>query len=291
MPTVPVVDAHVHLWDPEQFRMSWLDSTPLLNQRYLLPEYEEHTRGIDIQSMVYMQVEVETPYAYLEAAFVCELAKQDRRIQAIVAWAPLEYGDRSRVFLEALVRLSPLIKGIRRIIQFETDPGFCLRTDFVRGVHILSEYGLTFDICIDHRQMSNAIALVRQCPNTSFILDHIGKPDIRNHAIEPWKRQLVEMAGLPNVACKISGLVTEANHNAWTPEDLRPFIGHVLDCFGEDRVLFGSDWPVVLQASAYDRWADTLNDLSSHLSSVARAKLWVENARRIYRLPKASTCD
>ena len=141
MPNVPIVDAHVHLWDPERFRMSWLDPTPLLNRRYLLPEYREHTSGIDVASMVYLQVEVEPPYAYLETAFVRDLAADDPRLQAIVAWAPLEHGDHSRAFLEALLGLTPLVKGIRRIIQFEPDMQFCLRPEFVRGVQILPSTG------------------------------------------------------------------------------------------------------------------------------------------------------
>ena len=117
------------------------------------------------------------------------------------------------------------------------------------------------------------------------MLDHIGKPDIRNHLLDPWREQIAALAGFPNVWCKISGLVTEADHRAWTPDDLRPYVEHVLACFGEDRVLFGGDWPVVLRASPYARWVDTLDGLTAHLSPKTRRKLWAENARRFYRLP------
>ena len=195
----PIVDTYLHLWDPNHFRMSWLDANPLLNKPYLLDGYREHTAGIDIEAMVYLQVEVETPYALLEAQWVAQRAVEDPRIKGIVPWAPLEYGDRSRAFLDALLAASPLVRGIRRIIQYEPDMDFCLRPDFVCSVQILPEYNLSFDICIDHRHLPNTIELVRQCPDTRFILDHIGKPDIKNHALDPWRAGIKTLAGFPNV--------------------------------------------------------------------------------------------
>lgn len=287
MPDFPIVDAHLHLWTPDHFRMSWLDSNTLLNKAYGLVEYRQQTEGIAIAAMVYLQVEVETPYALLEAQWVAEQADQDPRIQGIVPWAPLEYGERARAFLVALKRLGPLIKGIRRIIQFEPEIDFCLRPDFVHGVQILPEYDLSFDICIHHGQLANAIALVRQCPQTSFILDHIGKPDIKNHLLDPWREQMRELASFPNVVCKISGLVTEADHDRWTMDDLGPYVAHVLEVFGEDRVVFGGDWPVALQASSYAHWVSTLDILTGQLSETAKHKLWAENACRFYRLQSA----
>jgi L-fuconolactonase len=284
MPDFPIIDAHLHLWDPARFRMSWLDNNPVLEQRYELAEYREHTKNIAVEAMVYLQTEVETPYAFLEAQWIVNLAKSDSRIQGIVPWAPLEYGERARAFLAALKELDPRIKGVRRIIQFEPDLAFCLQPDFIRGVQILPEYGFSFDICIDYRHMANTITLVRQCPNTSFILDHSGKPNIREHMLDPWREQMQELASFPNVMCKVSGLVTEADHAHWTPADLAPYVSHVLAVFGEDRVAFGGDWPVVLQASSYARWVETLDALTEHLSPQAKRKLWAENARRFYRL-------
>ena len=219
MPDFPIVDAHLHLWDPGHFRMSWLDGNALLNKTYGLGEYRQHTDGIPIEAMVYLQVEVETPYALLEAQWAVQRARQDPRIQGIIPWAPLEYGERARAFLAALQQTSPLIKGIRRIIQFEPDITFCLHPDFVRGVQILPEYGFSFDICINHLQLANTLELVRQCPDTRFILDHIGKPDIQSHLLDPWRDQIHSLASFPNVVCKVSGLVTEADHAHWMPED------------------------------------------------------------------------
>ena len=284
MPHVPIVDAHVHLWDPQHFRMTWLDGNEALDRRYDASDYRAHTRDIPIEAMVYLQVEVEPPYALLEARWAEDQAMRDPRIQGIVPWAPLEYGERARTFLAALVEIGPLVKGIRRIIQFESDLDFCLRPEFVRGVQLLPEYGLSFDLCINHRQLANTIELVRQCPDTSFILDHIGKPNIQGHVLDPWRDEIRELASFPNVMCKVSGLVTEADHRSWTRDDLAPYVVHVLDVFGEDRVVFGGDWPVVLQAASYHRWIDTLDDLIAGLSEQARRKLWALNARRFYRL-------
>lgn len=284
MPPVSIVDAHLHLWDPERFRMPWLDGDATLERPYGPDKYAAHTAGLPIEAMVYLQVDVEPAYGLLEAAWVAALARDEPRLRAIVAWAPIEHGRRARAYLDALVATSPLITGVRRILQGEPDPAFCLRPDFVEGVRLLPEYGLSFDICIYHHQLPGAIELARRCPETRFMLDHIGKPDIRTGAIEPWRAQIAELAALPNVSCKISGVATEADHASWTAETIAPYIAHALEAFGEDRVAFGGDWPVALLATSYRRWVDTLDALTAHLSDAARRKLWAENARRFYRL-------
>ena len=283
MPDCPIVDAHLHLWDPGHFRMTWLDGDDVLNKPYGLAEYREHTAGLPIEAMVYLQVDVEPPYALLEAEWAVERAREDPRLQAIVAWAPLEHGEHARSFLHALVRIDTRIKGVRRILQSEPDD-FGTRPDFVRGVRLLPEYGLSFDICISHRQLKGAIELVRACPETAFMLDHIAKPNIREHVLDPWREDMRELASLPNVSCKISGVTTEADHGAWTPDDIAPYVLHAIDVFGEDRVAFGGDWPVALLATSYRRWVETLDALTTGLSPAARAKLWADNARDFYRI-------
>jgi L-fuconolactonase len=284
MPDFPLIDAHVHLWNPAHFRISWLDGDDLLNQCYTLPEYYEHTKSIAVEAMVYIEVNVNPGYALLEARWAAERAEDDLRLQGIVAWAPLEDGDQVRSYLDALVKIDPRIKGVRRIVQSEPDHNFCIRPAFIRGTQLLASYGLSCDICINYRQLSSAIKLVQQCPDTAFMLDHIAKPDIKAYMIEPWRQQISELASFPNVFCKVSGLVTEADHLQWQADSLAPYIEHVLATFGEDRVVFGGDWPVVLHASSYKRWVETLDQLSAHLSDEAKHKLWAENARRFYRL-------
>ena len=281
---LPIVDAHVHLWNPEQFSMPWLAEVPDLHRPYGLQDYREQTGGLPITGIVYVEVGVEPHEALREARHVVELAREEPRLQAVVAAAPVERGTAVREHLESLVAISPLIKGVRRNLQDETESDFCLRPDFVAGVLLLAEFNLSFDICIKYWQLPHVTELVRRCPHTTFILDHLGKPDIKQRSLDPWQAELRKLAGLPNVACKISGMVTEADHAGWQPADLEPFIEVVLEAFGEDRVLFGSDWPVALLASSYRRWYETLEALTASLPISARLKLWAENARRFYRI-------
>jgi L-fuconolactonase len=284
MPNFPIVDTHLHLWNPRYLRYPWLDDIPLLNKPYLLDDYNKATGPVQVEKMVFLQCECEPAQFMQEAAWVTEQAKIDPRIQGIVPWAPLEDGDAARPALETLAQ-NPLIKGVRRIIQFEPDPEFCLRPDFVRGVQALSDYGFSFDICIHEGQMANTVKMVALCPDVHFILDHIGKPQIKNHLMEPWRTEIRKLAAFPNVWCKISGLVTEADHQKWTPADLRPYIDHVIESFGFERVIYGGDWPVAFQATEYPRWVSTLEDAVAGASEREVRALFHDNAIAFYRLP------
>jgi L-fuconolactonase len=284
MPDFPIIDAHVHLWDPARYNIPWLQGVPALNKPHGLAEYAEATRGIRVEGLVYLEIDIAPAYALLEAQHLARLAAQELQILGIVAHAPVEDGERVRVFLEALVELGPKIKGIRRLTQGLPDPEFCLRPGFIQGVKLLPKYGLSCDLCCTYRELGPTVELVRQCPETSFILDHIGKPNIRGGEMSPWAEQLAALASLPNTVCKISGVTTEAHLDSWTIDDVKPYVLHALEVFGEDRVVFGSDWPVVLNAASYQRWVDTLDELTVDLSDGVKRKLWSENARRFYRL-------
>jgi len=280
----PIIDSHVHLWDPERVRIPWLDGVPPINKRYDLADYRAATEGQDIAGLVYLQVEVAPPYALIEARDLVELARANPIIKAVVAWAPLEFGEQTRYFLEELTSLGPEIRGIRRIVQDEPDPEFCLQPDFIAGNQLLAEFGMTSDLCCNFRQLGPITELVRQCPQTQFILDHIAKPNIAGDEMEPWATQMRKLASVPNVVCKISGVATEAKHDSWDVDEIKPYILHALECFGEDRVVFGSDWPVATLAVGYGNWVGILADLTSDWSALARQKLFHDNAARFYRI-------
>ena len=283
MPNFPIVDAHLHLWDLGRLRYPWLAGVPLLNRNHLIADYRRACGPVQVAKMVFLQCECDVAQFQQEAAWVTDIAREDPRIRGIVAWAPLEKGDAAGPDLARLAA-NPLVKGVRRIIQFEPDMDFCLRPDFVRGVQLLARRGLNFDLCINHRQLANTLKLVRQCPKVNFILDHIGKPDIKAGLLDPWHAELRELAQFENVWCKLSGLVTEADFARWTPADLQPYLDHVVDCFGGDRVMFGGDWPVSTQATDYPRWVTTLDDALHGCSPDELHKIYVRNAEDFYRV-------
>jgi L-fuconolactonase len=279
MPEGTIVDSHVHLWDPRRFRMPWLDDNSALRRPFGLAEFAEHTRGVPVDTLVYVQVDATPAYGLLEAR-----AAVEQNVAGVVAWAPVEDGAIAASYLDALTEMGSRIKGVRRLLQSEDDPEFLIAPSFLEGLRILPRYGLSFDICIRNDQLARSIDMVRACPETQFILDHLGKPNAREHRLQPWRDQLTELSALPNVVCKISGLVTEADHASWSIEDVEPYVSHALEVFGEERVLFGGDWPVVTLASTYRRWVDTLEELTRNLSPTAKRNLWADNARRVYRL-------
>jgi L-fuconolactonase len=283
MPSFPIVDTHLHIWDLGRLKYPWLANVPMLNRNHLIEDYRRACGAVQVAKMVFVQCECEPAQSQQEAEWVSEVARQDERIRGIVAWAPLENGLEAEPDVARLAG-NPLVKGIRRIIQFEADIGFCLRPDFVRGVQLLHACGLTFDLCINHLQLANTTKLVRQCPDVAFVLDHIGKPDIKSGLMDPWRDQLRALASLDNVWCKLSGLATEADHAKWTPAQLRPYIDHVIDCFGLDRVMFGGDWPVSTQATDYPRWVATLDEALRGCSVDELQKVYVRNAEAFYRI-------
>lgn len=287
MPTLSLVDSHVHFWNPARLRYGWLEQAGKLNRPYLPVDLDEalKTTPARLEKIVFVEAGRDPAQNVDEARWIGELAAKDPRIQGIVAHAAVERGGAVRDELAALARY-PLVKGVRRLLQDETDVAYCLRPAFVEGVQALHDFGFTFDLCIFHPQLAAVLELVRRCPKVDFVLDHLGKPGVRAGLHEPWKKELRELAALPNVVCKLSGLTTEADHATWTAEQLRPYLEHVLECFGYDRVLFGSDWPVSTLATTYARWVETLIALCdrARATDAQRRQLFQGTAERLYRL-------
>ena len=284
MPDFPIVDTHVHLYDVQRLRYGWMNDAPQLNRTSLPADFDAARGPVRVERMVFVEVAVDAGLHLAEAEFVQELADRDPRIGGMVAHLPVERGEAIEPELIALERHKAL-RGIRRLIQDERDPSMCVEPGFIAGVRLLGRHGLSFDICIRHWQMVYAIELVRRCPEVQFVLDHIGKPDIRRGLREPWWSQMRALASLPNVACKISGVATEADHRNWTKDQLKPYVAHAIDCFGFDRAMFGSDWTVMELATRYPDWVALVDETIAGASAAEKRKLYRDNAIRIYRLP------
>lgn len=283
MPPFPIVDTHVHFWDTNKLTYGWLNGIPLLNKPHLLADFDAACGDVAVGKMVFVQADVVPSQSLAETAWVTELAATDSRLAGIVAHVPLEVGTAVQSHLEQLAQ-NPLVKGVRRLIQSEPDPEFCLQPSFVQGVKMLPHYNLSFDICIVHSQLASVIKLVAQCPNVRFVLDHIGKPDIKSQLFDPWRQEIKLLSLFPNVWCKLSGLATEADHDHWQSGDLKPYIDHVVGCFGFERIMYGGDWPVSRLASSYPRWVQTLEEVLAGFSTLESQQLFVSNGSTFYNL-------
>lgn len=284
MPEFPVIDSHVHLYDINRLRYAWLSGVPQINRTYLLADFDAARASVAVERIVFAEVDVDPGLHVQEAAFVQELADKDARLAGMVAHAPVEKGAAVEDDLAALSRFATL-RGIRKLIQGTLDPGFCLEPGFIEGVKRVGRHGLSFDICIKHWAMAYALELVRRCPDVSFVLDHIGKPDIRHGLCEPWWDQIAELARLPNVVVKLSGVITEADHAQWTREQVMPYVARVIECFGFDRVMYGSDWTVAELTHRYPTWVEILDEVVAGATVRERRALYRDTAIRIYRLP------
>lgn len=283
MISFPVIDTHVHLLDQNLFSYSWASGAPKLARDWTLDHLIAAAKPYEIEGTVFVEVDVDHPDYMKEARWVQAIADRDPRMKACVACLPVEKGLTIEREMEELAAL-PVARGVRRLIQNQPDPEFVLQKDFIEAVRCLPKYNLSFDLCLYHYQLKTVVELVRTCPNVFFILDHIAKPAIKDGVKEPWATQIRDMAQLPNVVCKLSGVTTEADHASWTPDQLRPYIEHVIDVFGFDRVLYGGDWPVSELAGPYTAWIGVLDQVTASCSEHERRKLFNENAKRVYRL-------
>jgi L-fuconolactonase len=279
----PVIDSHIHLLDQKRFGYSWAAGAPKLNRDWSADDLAAYAKPYEIEGFVFVEVDVDMPQYLAEAEWVDSLAKKDKRVKGCVACLPLERGKSLEPEIAKLAAL-PIARGVRRLIQNQTDPDFVLKPDFLDALKLLPKYNLSFDICIFHAQAANTLEMVKRCPEVSFILDHIGKPGVKAGLVEPWRQHIRELSQFSNVVCKISGVTTEADHANWTREQLRPYIEHVVSCFGPDRVLFGGDWPVSELAATYARWVETLDWATAAMSCDEKRKLFRDNAIKAYRL-------
>jgi len=283
MPSFPIVDSHLHIWDPKRFRYPWLASVKAFDRPMLLEDYDEAAGKGTVDTMVFLECDVAPDQALDEACWVAEQAKIDPRIRAIVPHAPLEKGEAVLPHLEALAQIG-LVHGVRRLIQGEPDVAFCIRPGFVAGVKLLPRFGWSFDACIYHHQLASVIRLADLCPEVAIVLDHIGKPGIREGLVEPWRSQMVEIARRENVVCKLSGVATEADHRNWSRDQIKRYTMSAVEAFGPNRIMFGGDWPVSTLAIAYPTWIEIVDEMLSGFSEAERRAIYRDTAIRFYRI-------
>lgn len=284
MSNFQIVDTHVHLWDLNQIDYDWLEDIPELYSTHSVSEYDIAVGDAIIEKFIFVECTVAFDNAISrdEVEWVTSLADNDPRLAGIVAHASLEKPADIHAHLEWLSR-QPLVKGVRRLLQDEPE-SFFREPNLINGLQLLADYDFSFDLTVRAEQLPQAIELIERCPNVNFVLDHMGKPNIRENRFEKWAINIRTLAELPNVTCKVSGLLTEANVTNWTADDIYPYVVHALNTFGVDRVIFGSDWPVLRLAATYVSWLDLLERLLDPFPIEQRQKLFRSNAERIYRL-------
>ncbi|HEX2917965.1 MAG TPA: amidohydrolase family protein [Edaphobacter sp.] len=273
------IDAHHHLWRYSREEYGWIDDEMAALRQNFLPEdllLEMRSASID------GAVTVQARQTMEETRWLLDLADQNDEICGVVGWAPIA-DDHFPAVLEEISARS-MLKGLRHVVQAEPDENFLLGENFNRGMRLLRESGLVYDILIYERQLPQTIQFVDRHPEQVFVLDHIGKPKIRKGEKEPWRTQIRELARRQNVSCKLSGLVTEADWKHWSLETLRPYLDAVVEAFGPKRVLVGSDWPVCLVACGYAHWFALLEQYFAGFSQAERDAIFGGNAERIYRL-------
>lgn len=277
--TERVVDSHQHFWDLSRLDYPWMSPAVEVLRRNFLPQ---DLRPLLLAEGVHQTVLVQAHQSKAEARWLLELAKSTDFIAGVVAWVDLTSPALGKD-LDELQRHTKF-KGIRHMIHDEPDEGWMIRADVVAGFRELERRDIPYDLLVRPQHLKFVPQLREQCPRLRLVIDHIAKPLIAAGKVAGWDRDIERVAALPNVWCKLSGMITEARWEGWTPEDLTPYVAHVVGCFGYDRVMFGSDWPVCNLAGSYQRVTDALRQTLGPLSAEDSAKIWGRSARQFYQL-------
>lgn len=273
------VDSHQHFWHYHPIRDAWITDEMALLKRDFLPADllpELCANGIDAC------VAVQADQSEDETRFLLDLAEKHREIAGVVGWVNL-LDERVEERLEHFAQFRKL-RGFRHIVQAEPDDRFLMRKEFLRGVGMLARFGFTYDILIYARQLAVADQFVQQFPEQTFVVDHIAKPQIKGRELDDWSRGIRAIAKYPNVWCKVSGLVTEADWKHWRHSDFRPYLDVVFEAFATDRLMYGSDWPVCLLGGNYARVKAILDDYTQSFSAIDKDKIFGRNAIHFYGL-------
>jgi len=287
----PIIDTHQHLWDLDKVRPPWLPASGPLAGAHTMERYLREAEGLGIERTVYMEVDVAPEDHVREAETVLAMCRQpgNPMVGAVIGGRPASEGFGGYIRRFGGNRH---VRGVRQVLHGAGTPrGYCLQERFVRSMRLLGEMGLAFDICVPAAGLPDAARLCDLCPDTRFILDHCGNPGVQTPDLDPWRRDMAEVAKRPNIVCKISGIVATARE-AWKADDLAPIVHHCAEVFGRDRIVFASDWPVCTLRASLRQWVLALREIVAGWSEQDQRKLFHDNAIRAYRLParaKATT--
>jgi len=279
-----ILDSHHHLWDYDPAQYAWINPQTMspLAQSYTLADLQTHASSCNLTATIAVQAR----QTLEETDWLLKLAEDSPLCVGVVGWLPLQ-DDNIDAVLESYVDRE-LLKGVRHVIHDEPDLNFMLRPAFLRGLAALGKTRLSYDILIFGLHLPNTITLVDQFPDQRFVIDHIAKPVIDSAKYdEQWASDLAELAKREHVCCKLSGMVTEVRNDQWDAQTLRPYVEHVLEVFGPDRLMFGSDWPVCRLRAEYDRWVSLASELTATLSADERDRVFYQNAAEFYRINHA----
>jgi predicted TIM-barrel fold metal-dependent hydrolase len=284
VPMLPIVDTHLHLWDLNKLKLGWLKNAPHIAKSHLMSVYLEAARGMNVVKTIYMEVDVDESQHVAEAEYATDLCKKadNPMVAAVIGGRPA-----SDDFAKYLARFkdNTYVKGVRQVLHNKDIPaGFCLGEKFIKGVRLLGELGLSFDICIRPGELADAAKLIDACPDTRFVLDHCGNGDVQSRDITQWKADMADLAKRKNVVGKVSGIVVNATPDKWTAADLEPIVKHTLAVFGAGRVMFGGDWPVCTKAATFKQWVEAFKLIVSDRRVDEQRQLFHDNAVRFYGL-------
>ena len=273
------IDAHQHFWRYSPDEYAWIDdSMPALRRNFLPGDLKSELQRTGFDASIAVQAR----HSLEETRWLLELAAAESLIVGVIGWVDLRSTDvRSQL---AELAINPKLLGIRHIVQSEPDDRFLLNAHFLRGIAALQEFGLTYDILIYPRHLPLAAEFVRRFPDQRFILDHMAKPPIKSGELQPWKSDISALAKCNNVVCKLSGLVTEADWQAWKPEHITPYLNVAFETFGPDRLMIGSDWPVCTLAGSYSEIMGVVKDYLSRFPDDVRNAVLGGNAERLWNL-------
>ena len=277
-----IVDAHHHFWDPDRGHYPWMVGPMAKIRRPFGPDDlapELRNCGVAVTVLVQTWSSLDETWDFLQ------IAAETKFVAGVVGWVDLTRSDVGSTINE--LRSSPngrYLVGLRHQVHDEPDPRWLLRSDVDRGISAVGDAGLIYDLLVRPRELPAALDLVRKHPDTTFVIDHIGKPNIAQREVSEWAQALAPFAALPNVQCKLSGMVTEANWESWQPDDLKPYVDLVIEFFGTSRVMYGSDWPVCLIAGSYRRVFDALGYCIRDLSQTERDGIFGGTATATYAL-------